>query len=370
MVPTGGWGYTIKWRDDPDGFGPTWDSAYVLIPWYLYQYCGDVRILADHYDRLKRYVDYLTGKASGHIVSIGLGDHTPAKTETPVELLATAYYYTDTLIVSDIAGLLGRKQDARKYTDLAWKIKRAFNEEFFDPQTSQYANGSQTAMSCALYHGLTESQEREPVLNNLVANIENNNWHLDTGVLGTKYLFGVLTENGRADVAYTIANQRSFPGWGYWIDQGATTLWEQWTGRASRNHIMFGDISAWFYRALAGINPDPKGVGFKRIIIRPRPLGDLKWARAEHNSMYGRIESSWRRQGSKFMLDVTIPANTTATVYVPARDAGSVTEGGREAGRAKQVEFLRTEPGNAVFAVGSGRYRFASRLPLPASESP
>ena len=363
IVPTGGWGYTIKWRQDPNGFGPTWDSAYVLIPWYLYQYCGDMRILAEHYDRLKRYVDYLTDQASDHIVSIGLGDHAPAETETPVGLLATGYYYADALIVSKIAELLGEADDANSYAELAGHIKEAFNAEFFDPQTGRYANGSQTALSCALYHGLVEPQQRENVLDNLIGNIEANDGHLDAGILGTKYLLGALTEHGRPDVVYTMANQRTFPSWGDWIDQGATTLWEQWSGEGSRNHIMFGDISAWFYEVLAGINPDPNAVGFKRIVIRPRPLGELKWARAEHHSMYGPIKSAWRKSGRKFTLDVLIPPNTTATVYVPTEEPGSVTESGRATSQAEQVKRLGTEGGHAIFAVGSGRYRFVSRLP-------
>lgn len=204
---------------------------------------------------------------------------------------------------------------------------------------------------------------RQKVLDNLVSNIEDSNGHLDAGILGTKYLLNALTENGRADVAYTIANRRTFPSWGYWIDQGATTLWEQWSGEASRNHIIFGDISAWFYKALAGINPDPNGVGFKRIIIHPLLLGDLKWVSAEHDSMYGPIKSSWRRGSNRFSLVVTIPANTTATVYVPAKDADSVAESGRPAGKADNVRLLRTEDGAVVFEVGSGRYRFESELP-------
>lgn len=355
IVPTSGWGY--EW-----GNGPAWDSAYVLIPWYLYQYCGDTRILAEHYNRLKRYVDYLTSKASNHIVSIGLGDWAPAKTKTPEEVTSTGYYYCDCLTVSKIAELLGKTEDAKKYAELAGKIKEAFNDEFFDPQTGLYANGSQTALSCSLYHRLVKPQEIKRVLDNLIIDIESNDGHLDTGILGTKYLLNVLTEQGRADIAYTIANQRTFPSWGHWIDQGATTLWEQWNGQASRNHIMFGDISAWFYKALAGINPDPNSPGFKHIIIRPRPLSDLRWVRAEHSSMYGTIKSSWRKSRNTFILSLTIPANTTATVYVPAKDAESITESGREIDRAEAAQFLHIEDGNAVFAVGSGRYRFVSKL--------
>jgi alpha-L-rhamnosidase len=356
IVPTSGWGY--HW-----GNGPAWDSAYVLIPWYLYQYCGDVRILAEHYDRLKRYVDYLTSKSSNHIVSIGLGDWAPAKTKTPENVTSTGYYYCDAVIVSKIAQLLGKDEEARKYANLARSIKDAFNREFFKPQTGQYDGRTQTALSCALYQGLVEPENCQRVLNNLVANIERHGGHIDTGILGAKYLLNALTENGRADVAYRVASGTTFPSWGHWIKQGATTLWEQWNGTASRNHIMFGDIGAWFYKALAGINPDPQGVGFKRIIIRPRVVGELRWVRAEHKSMYGLIESCWRKENNKFTLEVTIPVNTTATVFVPARDADSVLESGQPVSEVKTVRFLRMKDGNAVFSVGSGRYKFVSQLP-------
>lgn len=355
IIPTGGWGY--QW-----GNGPAWDSAYVLIPWYLYQYCGDIRTLGEHYDRLKLYVDYLTSKASDHIVSIGLGDWAPAKTKTPEKVTSTGYYYCDALVVSEIAKLLGHSDDAKRYADLAGSIKDAFNREFFDPQTGQYAGGTQTAMSCALYHGLVETEHRERVLNNLIKSIRENDGHLDAGILGTKYLLNALTENGRADVAYTIASQTTYPSWGHWIARGATTLWEQWDGSGSRNHIMFGDISAWFYKALAGINPDPAAAGFKRIVIRPHPVGDIKWARAEHNSMYGKIESAWHRKGRKFTLEATIPVNTTATVYVPTDNAGTVTESGRAVDRSKHVRFLYAEDGRAVYSIGSGNYKFVSHL--------
>jgi alpha-L-rhamnosidase len=356
IVPTGGWGYA--W-----GNGPAWDSAYVLIPWYLYQYCGDTRILAEHYDRLRRYVDYLTGKAENHIVAIGLGDWAPARERTPEKVTSTGYYYRDAVIVSDIARLLGKEEDARKYAALARSIRRAFNETFFDPESGQYAGGTQTALSCALYQGLVAAEHRDKVLENLERNVERHEGHLDAGILGTKYLLNALTDNGRPDVVYTMATRTTYPSWGHWIAQGATTLWEQWDGSGSRNHIMFGDISAWFYRALGGIRPDPEGAGFKKTIIHPCPLGDLAWVRAEHVSMYGPIRSRWQKEGGAFRLEVSLPASTTATVYVPAKRAEDVTEGDSPASRSEGVTFLRMEGGSAVFAVDSGTYVFRSPWP-------
>ncbi|MCX6877426.1 MAG: glycoside hydrolase family 78 protein [Verrucomicrobia bacterium] len=356
IVPTGGWGY--QW-----GGGPGWTSAYVLIPWYMYQYRGDIRLLAEHYENLKRYVDYLTSMAKNGIVGIDPGDWSVAKTETPVEVTSTGYYYCDAVIVSKMAGILGQPDDAAKYAQLAAAIRQAFNREFLNGQTKQYANGSQTALSCALYQGLVEPADVDTVLDNLVANVEMQGNHLDCGILGTKYLLHVLANNGRADVAFKVTAQTTQPSWGYWIKQGATTLWEKWDDSdGSHNHVMFGDVSAWFFKSLAGICPDESGPGFKKIIIKPAIVGDLTWVKCGYDSIHGRIVSNWKLDAGKLTMEVTIPMNTTATVYVPSKDAAGVTESNKLAARAQGVKFLRMENGAAVYEVGSGTYRFQSTL--------
>ncbi len=365
IVPTGGWGYDIRWMKGPQwrgGFGPAWDSAYILIPWYLYQYCGDVRILEEHYNGMKKYVDFLKERNPDYICGTGLGDWCPATEQTDKKVTSTGYYYADAEIISKIAELLGRLDDAKKYRQLAGKVKEAFNKEFFEPAASRYSGGTQTANSCALYHGLIPEQQREEVLHNLLANIERHGGHLDAGILGTKYLLNSLTDAGKADVVFKMATQRTYPSWGHWIEQGATTLWEDWDGVGSHNHIMFGPVSEWFYKALAGINVDANVPGFKRIVIKPQVVGDLKWVRAKHFCMYGDIESWWRKYERKVSLDVTIPVNTTAVVFVPASDANNVTENGKKANEAEGVRFLRSDPGRAVFEVGSGRYSFQSEI--------
>ncbi len=353
IVPTSGWGY--KW-----GNGPAWDSAFLLIPFYLYQYCGDTKVLCDHYEGMKRYVDYLTSKAKDGIVDIGLNDWAPFKTKTPADITSTAYYYCDAQIVALAAGLMKNEADARKYSELAASIKKAFNEKFYHPDTGLYGNGSQTSLSCALYQGLVEPANKARVLNSLVAAVEKSNGHIDTGILGAKYLLNALLENGRADVAYRVASQSDLPSWGWWIEQGATTLWEQWDGSESRNHIMFGDISAWFYKALAGINLDPAAPAFKHFIIQPSLVGDLTSAKASYDSVRGRIVSDWRIENGRLDLKVTIPVNTTATVSVPGADPAAVKEGGKPAAEAAGVNFLRVEDGRTLFEVGSGTYHFTA----------
>lgn len=354
IIPTGGWGY--KW-----GNGPAWDSALVLIPWYVWQYRGDRRILEENYENMRRYVDYLTTRASNGIVKIGLGDWAPAHTKTPEAITSTGYYACDALIVSQVAALLGRKEDAAKYAALFASIREAFNRSFFDPQTKKYGKGEQTALACALYQQLADPADIPGVLSNLVADIEAKANHLDCGILGTKYLMHALTDHGRGDVAWTLATQPTSPGWGAMVMQGATTLWEQWNGGGTHNHVMFGDISAWFYRTLAGIRPDPAAPGFKRIIIAPQLLGDLKSASAWHDSPYGRIASAWKREKDALTLDVTIPPNTTARIHLPAADAAKVLEGGRSVAGSAGVTLISSRDGVAVFDVGSGSYSFATR---------
>jgi alpha-L-rhamnosidase len=353
IVPTSGWGY--KW-----GNGPAWDSAFLLIPYYLYEYCGDTRVLCDHYEGMKRYVDYLTSKAKDGIVSLGLNDWAPFKTQTPTDITSTAYYYRDAQIVALAAGLSGKADEAQKYTELAASIKKAFNAKFYHPDTGLYDNGSQTALSCALYQGLVEPENRARVLKNLVAAVEKTNGHIDTGILGAKYILNTLTDNERADVACRMASQKDLPSWGWWLEQGATTLWENWNGSESRNHIMYGDISAWFYKALAGMNPDPAAPAFKHFIIKPNVVGGLTAARASYDSARGRILSDWKLKDGKFQLTVEVPANTTATVWLPACDAAAVKESGKPVEKAAAVKFLRVEAGRPVYEVGSGTYHFTT----------
>lgn len=353
IVPTSGWGYA--W-----GNGPAWDSAFALIPFYLYEYYGDAQPLRDHFDGLKRYVDYLTSRASNSIVNIGLNDWAPYKTQTPADITDTAYYYRDAQIVALAASLLGDTEDAAKYNELAAQIKNAFNTNFFRADSGTYGNGSQTSLSCALYQGLVEPENRAQVVQNLVAGVQKQNGHIDTGILGAKYILNALTDAGHADVAYQMASQKDLPSWGWWIEQGATTLWEQWNGSESRNHIMFGDVSAWFYKALAGINADPAAPGFKHFIIRPQPVGDLVFARGEYDSIHGKIVSDWKIKDGRFHLHVVIPPNTTATVCVPNAQLADVSESGGPAMKAEGVNSFSQTAAAAIFEVGAGEYNFSS----------
>ena len=332
IIPTSGWGYA--W-----GNGPAWDSAHVLIPWYVYQYRGDRRILETNYESMKRYVDYVASRSPKHIADFGLGDWAPADTQTPRNVTSTGYFFVDTQIVARTAALLGRKADAVKYTELADKIRAAFNREFYQGD-GRYANNSQTALSCALYQDLAEAAERSRVVTRLVETVHAKNDHLDVGILGAKYLFNTLSDNGQHELAYRIAIQTTLPSYGYWVEQGATTLWEHWDGHSSLNHIMFGDISAWMMKYLAGIQVDPQHPGFKHIIIHPQPPADLAWAEAKHNSMYGPIQTRWERKNRRLRLTLSLPPNTTATLTLPASKLEGVTESGKPLAEAEGASIL------------------------------
>ncbi|WP_200269239.1 glycoside hydrolase family 78 protein [Luteolibacter pohnpeiensis] len=351
IIPNAGWG---------DNIGPAWDSAFLIIPDYINTYCGDSSILRDHYEGMKRYVDFLGTRAENGIVSYGLNDWAPASTKTPADITSTGYYYQDARIVAHTAELLGKSGEAKKYNRLADDIKKDFNKKFYNAETGLYGNGSQAALSCALYHDLVDPENKQRVFDHLLAAIEKSNGHIDAGILGTKYIFRVLTAGGRADVAYAMADKKDAPGWGWWKAQGATTLWEQWNGTESHNHIMFGDIVAWFYESLAGIGADPAQPGFKHIIVRPQPVGDLTYAKGVMESVQGKIESSWKIEGDQFKLHLLIPPNSTATVYITGAKMDEVMEGNSIAAKAAGIRSAKQEKGAAVFEIESGSYDFTA----------
>ncbi len=357
--------YTVfsgGFRDSPE-----WGSAAVLVPWQQYEWTGDIDLLRRYYDVMKRYVDYLATKAKGRIVSHGLGDwydlgpKPPGEAQlTPKALTATAFYYEDARVVARAAALLGMADDAKVYTSRADEIRAAFNATFFDPAAGVYAGGSQAANSIPLVMDLVPAERRTSVLEAVVGDVRRRGNALTAGDVGYRYLLRALADGGRSDVIFDMNAQSEKPGYGYQLKMGATSLTEAWdAGRASsQNHFMLGHIMEWFYHDLAGIAGDPAGPGFKKIRIRPEPVGGLTWARASLDSVRGRIESDWRIDKGTFRLAVTVPPNSTATVYLPAEKAGDVKESGRPAAGRPGVAFVGRESGRSVFSIGSGRYVF------------
>ena len=361
--------YTVfegGFRDSPE-----WGSACVLVPWQQYEWTGDVELLRQHYNTMKRYVAYLGTRATGNIVSHGLGDwydigpKRPGVAQlTPLALTATAFYYQDARTLAQAARLLGKSDDAGPYDKLAAQIRSAFNQKFFDPANRQYATGSQCANSIPLVMDLVEPANRTAVLDAVVQDVRHRGNAFSAGDVGYRYLLRALADGGRSDVIFDMNNQSDKPGYGYQLRAGATSLTEAWNAdpQSSQNHFMLGQIMEWFYHDLAGIGSDPTGAGFRKILIRPQPVGDLTHVKASLDSVRGKIISEWSKAGGVFTLSIMIPPNTTATVFIPARSAEQVTESGRDASRSQGVKFLRQEKDQAIFEIPSGSWLFQAPL--------
>ena len=364
------------------GNGVEWPSVFTIIPDWYQDFYADRRLAETHYEAMKRWVltmDRIHRDADGTLKSTGYADWCDTYSmddkgssygRTPQILVSSAYHYNNCRIMARSAGRRLKSDDEKLFTDMADTLQVGFNRRFLDPATGTYQGGTQCAQVLALAFGLVPMEKRQAVIDHLVNDIlVTHQGHLSVGLIGMQWLMQVLTDVGRPDVAWTIVTQTTRPSWGYMMAKGATTIWERWdcdTRDPGMNSeallIQAGNLDAWFYQTLAGINYDPLQPGFKNVVIRPRMVGDLTWVKAHHDSLYGRIVSNWQRDGNALTMEVTIPANTTATVFVPAKDASGVTESGKPAEKAAGVKFLRMENGAAVYEVGSGCYQFCSDM--------
>ena len=362
----------------------TWPSSFIIVPDHLYDQYGDLQPIERHYEEMKKWVAHMQTFLKDDLMPRDVyGDwcvppespelihsNDPARrTEGPV--LGTTYFYHLLRLMARFATLLGKPHDADEFNQLAEKIVVAFNKTYFHESTARFSNGSQTSSVLPLAFGMVEEADRQRVAEALVQKIvDQSKGHTGTGLIGGQFLMQVLSANRHPDVAYGIAAQKAYPSWGYMVSQGATTIWELWNGDTanpamnSGNHLMLvGDLVTWMYENLAGIRPDPAQPGFKHIVMHPTPVGDLTFVKASHKSPYGEIASDWKREGEGFAWSVTVPVNTSATVYLPAADASSVRESDRPAGEAPGIRYLRMESGTAVYEIGSGSYHFSSTLP-------
>jgi alpha-L-rhamnosidase len=271
-----------------------------------------------------------------------------------------------------MAKVLGRDADAARYEDLFGQIKAAFNKAYVTDGVRIKGN-TQTDYVLSLAFDLLAPEQRPAAAKNLVEGIAAKGDHLSTGFVGVGHLTPTLTREGYVDIAYKLLLQETFPGWLYSVKNGATTIWERWDGWTqekgfqdpgmnSFNHYSLGSVGEWLYGTVAGIGLDPEKPAYKHSVIHPRPGGGLTFAKAEFQSIHGKIVSGWKIEKGEFRLNVVIPANTTADVYVPAENADAVREGGQAASKAKSVTFVRMEEGAAVFAVGSGTYQFTAPI--------
>ncbi len=316
IIPSSGWGY--HWANGVD-----WTSSLAIVPWNIYLFYGDTRLLRDTYDNIKRYVDHIDHRYPEGVTDWGLGDWVPVNSRADVALTSTVYYYVVTDILARAAALFEKDEDEEKYRALAGRIKDAFNERFLDREAAVYGSGYQTEMSMPLYWGLVPEDLKESVASNLAQTVAENDHYIDVGLLGSKALLNALSENGYAGAAWKVASKETFPSWGWWIVNGATTFFENWPIDADRdismNHIMFGEISAWFYKAPGGINPDPLNPGFRNIILKPQFVDGLDHFEAEYNSVRGLVRSAWEKAGDLIRYSVTIPPNSTGDLYLEGK---------------------------------------------------
>lgn len=368
--------------DEADG-APAWADAGVIVPWTMYLQYGDARMLEQHWSALERYMGYIAEGNPNHLrrerLNNNFGDWLAVDgdnptdafgSRTPKDLLATAYWAYDADLMSRIAGVLGRSSDAARYLQLFERIKRAFNEAYVHSDGSLEGD-TQTAYVLALHMNLLSDEGREQAVAHLVRALERRDWHLTTGFVGVGYLCPVLTRAGRNDIAYRLLLNETYPSWGYSIRQGATTIWERWNGWTehagfedpgmnSFNHYSLGSVGQWLYQEVAGLDTDATRPGFKHAIIHPKPGGGLTHAKAEYQSVRGTFLSAWQLEPNRFSLRVSIPANTSATVYLPATTEAQISESGNPLPLVTGVKFVRLEDGHAVLEVASGDYEFTS----------
>jgi alpha-L-rhamnosidase len=351
-----------------------WGDAGVICPWTVYRVYGDTRILERHYSAGARWIDYLVGTTTNLLrPAHGYGDWLSIQADTPKDVLATAYFALSTRLMAHFAEVLNKSADEAKYRTLFEQIKSEFNKAYVASDTRIKGN-TQTDYVLALAFDLLPPEKRAAAASHLVSDISAKGNHLSTGFVGVGHLTPTLTREGHVDVAYQLLLQETFPGWLYSVKNGATTIWERWDGWTgekgfqdpgmnSFNHYSLGSVGEWLFDTVAGIGLDPKTPAYKQIIIRPRPGGGLTFAKAQFQSIHGKIVSDWKIRVGSFLFNIEVPANTAAEVFLPATNPGMVLEAGKSAFKVEGVKFLRMEDGNAVFAVGSGNYRFASPIP-------
>lgn len=335
-----------------------WELAFPYLQKELYEFYGDKRVIEENFERLQQQLAFLKTKEVSGLFHWDIGDH-EALDPRAEAFSAASFYYHHAALASEFAGILQRRDDSLKYAALAANIRNLIIRKYLVPGTGRFDNATQSAQLFALWYRF--SPEDSLTMKVLMDEYARHDWHLSTGIFATKMMFDVMRRTGQNEVAYRVANQRSFPGWGYMLEQGATTLWESWAkpdNATTFDHPMFGSVSEWFYRSLLGINPSAPG--FEKIEIRPQPAGDLKWAKGSYLSVRGRIASEWSKNDNAFALKVSIPPNTIADIWIPAKDSSAITENGKSLG-AQGLRVSTYRDGYALVEVGSGNYDFSAR---------
>lgn len=394
------WNWWLSMRDNqrPDGYLGSviplidrvqedancvwWSGMIIYTPWKLYQYYGDKRVLEESYPAMKAYLDWLACKADNDkVISWGLGDWIEAGAQgrpsrTSREITSTCGYYLHATILADTAKILGEKNDEERYRKLAAEIKDGFRRRLFNPDSGLVGRkaDTQTGYILPLYHDMLPADKRQLVIDRLVANIHERNDHISSGFVGNIHMLLGMPELGYQELIHKMVMQQDSPGWNSLVKDGVFK--EEWGGSKVQMPSLGGPIGAYMYQVLGGIRPDAPG--FRKIRIKPAIVGDLTWVNCSYDSSHGRIVSNWKRDGEKLTMDITIPGNTTATVYVPVltspelgrrskgeepvNDAALIRESGKTIDKVEGVKFLRMENSAAVYEIGSGSYQFQSLL--------
>ena len=354
---------------------PGWGDAAVIIPWNVYLMYGDKKIIEENYAGMKKWIDYMRGRAENGVLYAvgGYGDWLSVM-PSPAKPIGAAYYYYSTKLFSKMAAIIGNKEDEKTYSTLSQKIRNAFNNAYLD-KNGYYPGKTQTSYVLPITFGLVPESFKNMMVKHLVENIAAQDTHLTTGFMGTAYMFKVLSENGFHETAYKMAAQRTYPSWGYEIENGATTVWEHWNSNRldevdasmnSFNHFALGSVGSWFFEELTGIEPDEGQPGFKRIIFHPRPVGDINWAEASYLSRYGKVFLRWEKQKNSFICKIIIPPNTTGLIYLPLADKNTIIresgnicfKEGKVSGKIEGLSFLKYLQNKAVFEAAAGEYHF------------
>jgi alpha-L-rhamnosidase len=358
---------------EEDG-GPAWADAGVICPWTIYQVYGDRRLLEQQYPSMVKFIEFCKNRCTSELLPPAqfhcFGDWLNINDDTPKEVIYTAYFALSTKLTAEAAETLGKTEDAKKYNELFNGLKQAFNKAYV-ADDGKIKGDSQTGYVLAIAVDLVEGEKYQAAAKHLVELIEKRDWHLSTGFIGTKDLMLVLAKIDRNDVAYRLLHNDTFPSWGFSIKHGATSIWERWNGWTPQQgfgdpgmnsfaHYSFGAVYQWMAENIGGIRTD--GAAYKKIIIKPCPDGKLTWAKTGYHSIRGQIATEWKKEKGKLTLNITIPANTSAVVYIPSVSVEGVQEGGKAIKDAKGVKYLRMENQEALFEVESGQYHFTSMI--------
>ena len=358
----------------------TWPAAFITITNNLYNQFGDITPIQKRYASMKKWMWYMKSKyMKDHIVtrdkygdwcvppeSLHLIHAKDSNRLTDGKLIATAYYYKLLSYLERFANLLNKKEDAAEFSLLSDTMRIVFQNIFYNKKLNQYSNNTVTANLLPLYFGITPDSLRSVVFEKIRQKIHvENHGHISTGLIGSQWLMRGLTEFGYEDLAYILASNKTYPSWGYMVENKATTIWELWNGNTadpgmnSQNHVMLlGDLLTWFYENLGGIRTDKTSVGFKKIIMKPTVPAGLSFVNASYTSMHGLIKSNWKNSTDKFEWDISIPANTSAVVHIPAGSIEEITEGTKPVSSDDEIRFIKMEKGAVLLEVGSGNYSF------------